>query len=400
MAKFIIDGTQAADLVKNKTVRTAYLYEGDAESNKSTKEPVVRSSQEFNVGSEKWNGSEGHYKLWNEIHEMQSKFKNAATPPSTAELAAFYPKLFIDVMRQSDEFVNLQPIVATVINRSDVPEVSNLRDYLPFVGKEKTIEGNNDTVPLIEQRTANTDTVTQTIRAFGFKDSLKNLLFNPIPYLQRVTEAAARISTDYKNDNLIRTIVGATYGTKHSQAADSTGDTYDLKLYNTLAKAYKTLGKLYHPMYTDKAKYVATLPQYRNGVTLLINPLDEWAINRVLSGFTFTGSAFLQNVSPIPIANVVSYAGGIQDGMTWGKETLDLPGVAAGTAYMFIPNQAYVITKRDTTLETGTGSVLELSSEERAWYRVSGEHTSWLMGGCATNTGYGCIIKITLPTES
>jgi len=93
MAKFIVDGTQAADLVKNKTVREAVLYAGDAESNKSVKAPVVRSSEKFGAATEHWKNSEGHYALWNEIHEMQSKFANAATPPTPAELAVFYPKL-------------------------------------------------------------------------------------------------------------------------------------------------------------------------------------------------------------------------------------------------------------------------------------------------------------------
>ena len=54
-----------------------------------------------------------------------------------------------------------------------------------------------------------------------------------------------------------------------------------------------------------------------------------------------------------------------QHGETYGEETLSLPGVTAGKAYMFIPGQAMIVDKRDTTLEVGSGSVLELSTEER-----------------------------------
>ena len=44
-------------------------------------------------------------------------------------------------------------------------------------------------------------------------------------------------------------INAVTFGDKHKQAADSTGTTFDLKEYNTIRKARKTLGKLIHPMY-------------------------------------------------------------------------------------------------------------------------------------------------------
>lgn len=89
------------------------------------------------------------------------------------------------------------------------------------------------------------------------------------------------------------------------------------------------------------------------------------------------------------------------NGMTWGSETLSFPGVAKGTAYIFLPNPlgGIVLDKRPLTLETGTGSVLQLSTEERAWYRINGLFHKWFMGGAMSGgkAGTGNIVKVILP---
>lgn len=400
MAKVITAATQAEEKMKNGLTRVAKVYKGSKEQNLESKAPEVFASDSANkgrykVGSNKWENSEGYVKLWNEIHELQGKIKNAAGSPSAATLATLVEKLYIDVQRNADELLDLTPLIATVVNRDDLQEITYLRDILPYIGKEKVISGANDTVPLIDQKLANTETVTQEIKGFGWKDSVKNLAFNSLHNLQRLMRAVAIISIDYKNNDLMSVITAATFGAKHAQTADAAGSTFDLKVYNTLRKAYKTLAALYHPMYTKKL--VADLPQFANQVSLLINPADEWDIMRIASGFTAGG--FVQDVRALPIKNIIPYGGGIMDGEVYGKETLSLPGVTQGTAYMYIPGQAFVLNKRDTTMEVGSGSVLELSTEERAWYRISGKHTGYLLGGAASNTGKGCIIKITLPTE-
>ena len=393
--KVINAEVQAEEKFKNGLTREAIVYKGDAVSNKESKSPDMWGKEAYKVGSGKWKNSEGRFKLYNEIHEMQDKLLNSATAPTPTELAAYYAKLFIDVQRLQDDMLDVSPLIANVIRRDDAQEISYLRDYLPYIGKEKVISGNNDAVPLIEQKTAAVGQINLYIKAFGWKDSIKNLAFNPVPVLQKVTEAAAIIALDNKNNDIVYPIVSATYGAKHSQAADSTGSTYDLKMYNTLVAAYETLGKLYHPMYTKKL--VSSMPQYSAQVGLLVHPSNLWAINRVASGFTAGG--FVQNITSLPIGNIIPYAGGIQDGETWGQETLSLPGVTVDTAYMFIPDQAMMLIKRDAVLETGTGSVLELSTEERSWHSIRGIHTDYLLGGCATNTGKGCIVKIALPTR-
>jgi hypothetical protein len=396
--RIINAATVAEERVKNGEVRVAKVYAGSAEANKKAESVQVYGQEQYKIGSARWKNSAGYNALWDEIGSMQYalKQKNAANPATSTELAGYLAKLFIDVQRQADDLLDITPFIANVIKTETAQEISYIRNWLPFIGKEEIISGTNDMVPLMDQATAATEQIVQYVRAFGWKDSVKNMAFAPIPVLQRVTEAAARISTDYRNAQMMDPINAVeSWGAKHAQAADSAGTTFDLKVYNTIRKARKTLGKLIHPMYTNRL--ISTMAGYNN-VGLLVHPSDLWDIQRVVTGFTAGG--LVQNVASLPVGNIVPYACGIQHGETYGEETLSLPGVTEGKAYMFIPDQAIIVDKRDTTLEVGTGSVLELSTEERSWHRISGENTSYLIGGAATNTGKGAIVQITWPTDS
>lgn len=392
----------AEERMKNGEVRVAKVYAGTAEENKKTENARVFEGGEakYKIGSGKWKNSAGYHELWRDIYASQQKIVNSATPPTSAELAAYFAKMFIDVQRQMDDLLDITPMIANVIKDENAQENPNVRDYLPFIGKEKIISGTNDKVPLIDAKTASVETMTLYVRAFGWKASVKYYAFAAMNVLQKVTEAAARIATDYKNAQIMDAINAVTFGTKHTVAADNTnGATFDLKLYNTIRKARKKLGTLVHPLYANRL--VSTLAGF-NAPGLLVHPNNLWDLQRVLSGFTAGG--FVQDVAPLPIGDVIPYACGVQHGEVWGEETLSLPGVTENKAYMFIPDQALIVDKRDVTLEVGSGSVLELSAEERSWHRISGTHTNYLIGGADTSngaagTGKGCILEINLPTE-
>ena len=296
-----------------------------------------------------------------------------------------------------DDLLDITPMVANVIKDENAQEIVNVRDYLPFIGKEKIISGTNDKVPLIDAKTASVETMTLYVRAFGWKASVKYYAFAAMNVLQKVTEAAARIATDYKNAQIMDAINAVTFGTKHTIAADSTGSTFDLKVYNTIRKARKKLGTLIHPLYANRL--VSTLAGF-NAPGILCHPNNLWTCRGSFPGSPLADS----DVAPLPIGDVIPYACGIQHGEVWGEETLSLPGVTENKAYMFIPDQALIVDKRDVTLEVGSGSVLELSAEERSWHRISGTHTNYLIGGADTSngadgTGKGCILEINLPTE-
>jgi len=84
---------------------------------------------------------------------------------------------------------------------------------------------------------------------------------------------------------------------------------------------------------------------------------------------------------------------------------LSFPGVTAGKAYLFVPREYFwVLNKRPLTMETSRGSALQLSTEERAWYRVQSEFSKIFFGssypGTSLGAGYGAIVEVTLPTDS
>lgn len=389
--------TIAEERVKNGEVRIARVYAGTKEENKKEEKPKVYGEARYKVGSTKWKNSAGYHDLWRDIYANQQKIMNAANPATPTELAGYFAKLFIDVQRQMDDLLDITPLVANVVKADAAQEISYIRDWLPYTGKEEIISGTNDKVPMMDMKAATTEQIVQYVRAFGWKASVKTLAFAPMNVLQKVTEAAARIATDYKNAQIMDPINAIdTWGAKHTISADSTGSTFDLKVYNTLRKAKKKLGGLIHPMYTNRL--VSTLAGF-NAPGLLVHPNNLWDIQRVITGFTAGG--FVQDVAPLPIGDVIPYACGIQHGDLWGEETISLPGVTENKAYMFIPGQAMIVDKRDVTLEVGTGSVLELSNEERSWHRISGTNTAYMIGGAdsGTNSGKGTIIEINLPTE-
>jgi hypothetical protein len=199
-------------------------------------------------------------------------------------------------------------------------------------------------------------------------------------------ESVARITVDSKNKDCIGKIVSASYDAAHSQAADSTGANFDLRLYNTIKKAIKKGLTLKHSLFVKK-----NLGDMKNEIYLLVNPTDLYDIEPVINGALERLSGINQLVGRLPIAGIIPYGGGLQDGLVWGKETLSFPGVPQGFVYVVVKTDVggYNLVKRDTTLEQGVGETLQLSTEERAWYRIGETFVDWL-----TNA----TIKVTLPT--
>ena len=85
---------------------------------------------------------------------IRSSRRTPPTPQHRTELAAYYAKLFIDVQRQADDLLDITPFIANIIKAEDAQEVSYVRNWLPFVGKEEVISGTNDKVPLMDAAAA------------------------------------------------------------------------------------------------------------------------------------------------------------------------------------------------------------------------------------------------------
>jgi len=391
--------------------REAKVYLGDKNTNKTEGEPqvapieyvadgktVTANSLVYKVGCVAWKNSEARFNLLRELKQLQEKIRNAATAPPAAAVAEYFAKVFIDVQRQADELADYSSSIYNVWMREDAGEVSYLRDFLPYTGKEKVISGENDSVPLIEQNLAQLEQIVLKIRAFGWKDSLKNMIFNPINVLQRVTEAAATILVDSRNDDIIGNIVRAAFPATQTVEASDEGGSFDVKLYNTFKDAILKLASLKHAL---TGRELSETGVFNGGLKILCHPADLWQIERVVNGGLNQILSIQQITQALPFSEIIAYGAGHMNGMTWGSETLSFPGVAKGTAYIFLPNPlgGIVLDKRPLTLETGTGSVLQLSTEERAWYRINGLFHKWFMGGAMSGgkAGTGNIVKVILP---
>lgn len=338
----------------------------------------------------------------NELDELQAlrnRITNSAQAPSAADIEAFFGKFYIELARRVAESVDLTTMIAREQTDLDFPEVVTLKELLPYRGFMGMVQGTNDPVPLIEQNTGVTDTVTLYIKALGWKDSLKNLLYNKFFTMDRVIQAAADAYMDERNKEVIGTpIIGATFVASQKVDADATsGQTLDEHTYNTILAAVKKLRGL-KDIFTGQ-KIVAP------SINILHNSADGWQIENVIRGqLNGNGSsARASNRPALPINALIEYDQGINHLQVVGKVTGSYPGVTAGKCYVYVPDIMLVAKKRPLTMESGIGSVLELSTEERAWYGVQGVYTKQFLGssfaGTTVGAGYGYIIEVTLPTS-
>ena len=391
----VIDSTVLHERMANtRHSRNVSVYQGNAKDNLAIEQVPTYYNQDIVVTSPAWRDSDRRARLHNTIRglrgrlETQRNANQGLDPATIAELMGAY---FIDIVRLSDEMPDYTGTLTTVFNRPDMPKDINLRDFLPYTGMEREINGSNDSVPLIEEAAAEKVLISLIIRAFGHKNSLYDVVFNPFWDINRLMETAATIRIDSRNDDVIGKIVKATYDAGHTQTPLITADTRDLRIYETVDAAIDKLYRLYHPQFKLKR-----LGEMNPKVYLLINPMDRRKVQPIVSGGLVGAGGLRQMVNALPIDGIIAYAHGIQHGLPWGKvEALNFPGVKEGEFYLVgvTPYGGMTFIKRDLTLETGTGSVLQLSREERAWYRIGVTFMDWLIGHTEDGKAYGGIIK-------
>ena len=392
-------------MANSRFSRRISVYQGNADDNLKMKNSVpVYYNQDIVVTSPAWRNSDRRARLHNTIRELRGRLENQRRemgvqqnanqgydPAVIAQLMGAY---FIDIVRLSDEMPDYTSVLTTVFDRPDMPKDINLRDFMPYTGKEREIAGSNDSVPLIQENAAEAKLISLVIRAFGHKNSLYDVVFNPFWDLDRLMQTVANIRVDSRNADVIGKIVGAAYDAGHSQAPDTAGDTRDIKIYNTVDNAITKLQKLYHPQF--KNRRIGTM---NPKLYMLMNSMDRRKVQPVVSGGLVGAGGIRQMVNALPIDGIIAYDGGIQDGLPWGQETLSFPGCKEGEFYLIgvTPYGGMAFVKRDLTLETGTGSVLQLSREERAWYRIGVTFMDWLIGETKEGKAYGAVIKGEFP---
>lgn len=380
---------------KNKNSILAYAFRGDKESNfRGGRDLAVPISLNEKVRDKVLN-TDINTLAYNARNEMiaNKEAKNTATPPSTADLDAFFGKYYIDIQRSVADAGDLTSVIANEVTDFDMPVNPNVRDYEKFRGQMQTVAGNNDPVPLIQQNTGNLDTFTLDIKAVGWKDSIYNTLYNKWFNMDKVVKAAADAYIDEKNAATAGVIIGTTYAASQKQSYTAvSGQTADENRYDALLAGYQKLKGL-KDIYTKRSIPVPS-------VSILCNSADTWALEGIIRGQLNEngGGARGSNRRALPINQIIEFDHGINDGFTIGKELVSLPGCTAGTVYMFVPGVLMIGNKRPLTMESGMGSVLELSTEERAWYSVFGGFYKQFLGtsfvGSTCGAGYGYIVEV------
>lgn len=383
--------------VANHEVLEAATYEGSKDLNLGSTD-ADRLKKSFNMvvmNSPVWEGSEGHGRVWDQINKLRLKAQNAAMLPD--DWSTLTDLLRIDITRRRMQEADYTNIVGTEVVNPGFGKSVRLDEFLDAGAIFKTILGNNDAVSLLEHKTGATGTVSMELFAVGDKASLQELIFNPLYDIEKIMRAVTRGYVGLRNDrNVLGRMVAKTtasgWQSTQQQAADATsGATKEELLYNTLVSAYKKLLLL-----TDvQTGQTIDTPS----VYLAIQKGTEFAFNRAVNGqLNVGGKGKPSNFEAMTwIDAIIPYRG---DVIYAGKETKTYAGVASGKAYMFVPRVAnWTLTKRGLTMESGRGSVLTLSQEERVWYGIQQEYDQEFFGhsaGLASGSGY--CIEISLPT--
>ncbi|MDR0474387.1 MAG: hypothetical protein LBH43_12035, partial [Treponema sp.] len=236
----VIDAeTLHRQMANGRLSRKISVFQGNAKDNLSMENSVqTYYDQDIAVTSPAWKNSDRRAKLHNTIRELRSRLENqrrengvrqnANQGYDSATIAQLMGSYFIDIVRLSDEMADYTGVLTTVFDRPDMPKDINLRDFLPYTGKEREMAGSNDSVPLIEENAAEKKLISLVIRAFGHKNSLFDVAFNPFWDIDRLMQTAANIRVDSRNDDVIGKIVKADYDSGHKQDADTAGETRDL----------------------------------------------------------------------------------------------------------------------------------------------------------------------------
>jgi hypothetical protein len=358
------------------------------------------------AGSQKWNQSAGFDKLWTDIEKQMKKLnasidKTGGIKVNAAQFASDYYDLInmfrLDLTRRRVEEADFTSIVAQEIVNPAISRSAAVDEFLPFAGAFEEFKGRGESINMMEHTTGDTTTVTQKMYALGDARTLEDALYNLDIYsVMKVMDAYVRAHRAKRNDLLFAPILGATWtgtGAKQAVAADSTGGTYDEKLYLTINAGIEAARVLKDPQ--------TGLPIDASRLTLVCAYENERAINRVINGQLDNSKGKAINLQPLnEVTRILPYRG---DSIKVGVRTYNYTGVTKNEAYLMVagadnsPN--YVVTKRALTYETGRGDPFMMIRDGQVGYFSQTEYNTEFLGGAGGGTnGDGYIVKMSLPS--
>ncbi len=378
----------------------------DAEVVADTKGKALESI--VTAKTSKWKNSEEYLRLWNEIAVIQRRWKDKIkTRVNTEQFPADYYTLIdmlrIDLTRRRIEQGDLTAIMTEEITNPNFTRTVGIREFMPYSGVMQEMDGTNESVPLIEQKTGETGSVEMALYGVGWTRSIEDEIYNTdIFQLQKVMDAVARAHTALRNNltplgTMIAMTTAGTWDASQQLAAQGHAtDTFDYRLYLTLHMGVRKL---------------LNLKDLQTGVTInaprlvlaVGNAVTALDITRVIGGQLNNSKDRLVNLEKIAIDDIIVYKG---DTLYYKGEKITYPGIAADKAYLFVPGSAgapaFTLVKRQLTMEVGRGDVLQLAREKRAWYCIQTGYQEEFLGSSSAvmpdSTGYGYCIEISLPT--
>jgi len=359
------------------------------------------------ASSTAYKNSKGYAELWSRIEDKLRRLKNSLDRKvNISEFPADYYDL-VDMMRLdiTRRRIQEQDFTSVFAQEQTNPAFSRsvrLDEFIPFAGAFKEMIGSGDQVPMIQQKTGETGSVSMHVFGLGHERSLEDELYNTSIFtLEKVNEAVVRAHTGLRNDRMIGVLPALTAGAGFAasqRVGAVTEATYDLSMYSTLRHGLRRLMGLLDPQTGQQIASPKIVLAVGNNVTL-------WDIQRIVNGQLNRVTNEVSNLESLPIDEIWLYKG---DTLYVGPKKITYNGIADGHAYLFVPGPSgapvYALNKRGLTQEVGRGDVLQLAREKRAWYFVQTEYMEEFLGTSSATlglgAGYGYVVEIELPTDT
>jgi len=294
------------------------------------------------------------------------------------------------------EYVDLTQFIDMQENNPNFSKSVSLDEFLPFGAAFKEDGLNGKSVNLIDQKYGATGSVGMLAYSVGWADTLANQLYNMDVFsLQKVLDAVARGYIAKRNDLSAGEIVGKTFDASQKQAAATTsGATKEELVYETINSAIEKLTNLKDPQTGQIIR--------ADQINCLCYPGDTRRLNRAINGQLNNNKGVTANRTALEVESLIPYYG---DTIYAGKEKIEYDGVTKGKCYLYVPGSAsWTLVKRGLQQETGRGSVLNLATDEFAWYFVQTSYRKEFFGSSDTDveakvgSGHGFIVEVTLPS--
>jgi len=374
-------------------------FAGDPETILKNKEVKYNHQIVVGMASAKWDGTSEEVKNSEKLRGALIKH-NATQLPE--DRTALYEPIYIDLARRILQQPDLTGFVDEIITNENFGDIVGFKDFVDIDAIFDTIAGTGDAADLIQLETGDKTTVFLELNGVGWRDTLLNSLFNKdVGYIQKVLKAVAKGYSAKINDQAMNRILTITFDASMKVAANATGSTIEEKRYLTIDAAIEKMGDLMDPLTGDAID--------TSNLALIVKPSEQRGLNRAINGVIGKNpSAQVNREALNEITTIVPYNA---VSLRMGKKKVSYPGVAAKTAYLFVPKaHRYSLRKKGLTSLESEGAATTYTQKEKAWFFVGGRYDDLHFGSSDATTkaacaakyddageDYGYIIEVTLP---